>query len=60
MVNVELNDTETKEMKEILEIYLHELTSEIASTDTLTFRQDLKKKKMFVMDMLDRLTRVAA
>jgi len=60
MVNVELNDTETKEMKEILEIYLHELTSEIASTDTLTFRQDSKKKKMFVMDMLDRLTRVAA
>jgi hypothetical protein len=59
MVKVELQDNEAAEMKEILEIYLHELTSEISSTDTLSFRETLKKKKAFVMDMLDRL-RVAA
>lgn len=59
MVTFELHDDEATEMKEILEIYLHELTSEISNTDTLSFRETLKRKKAFVMNMLDRL-RVAA
>ena len=59
MVNIGLQDKEVEEMKEILETYLHELTSEISSTDTLSFRETLKEKKAFVMDMLDRLSRAA-
>jgi hypothetical protein len=59
MVNVELKDNEVTEMKEILEIYLHELSEEIGRTDTLSFRQTLKGKKAFVMDMLGRLTKAA-
>ncbi len=59
MVNVELQDNEVGEMREILEIYLHELSEEIGHTDTLSFRQTLKEKKAFVMDVLDRLNRAA-
>ncbi len=59
MVNIDLKDNEVSEMKEILEIYLHELSEEIGHTDTLSFRQTLKGKKAFVMDLLDRLTKAA-
>lgn len=59
MVNVELKDNEITEMKEILEIYLHELSEEIGHTDTLSFRRTLQEKKAFVMDMLGRLTKAA-
>jgi hypothetical protein len=59
MLNVELQDNEVPEMKEILEIYLHELAEEIGRTDTRSFRETLKGKKAFVMDMLDRLSKAA-
>jgi hypothetical protein len=59
MVNVELQDNEVAEMTEILESYLHELAEEIGRTDTRSFRQTLKQKKAFVIDMLDRLTKAA-
>ncbi len=59
MVNIELKDNEISEMKEILEIYLHDLSEEIGHTDTLSFRQTLKEKKAFVMNMLDRLGKAA-
>lgn len=38
-------------MQEILEGYLHELSSEIFRTDTPSFREDLKKKQL-VRDIL--------
>jgi hypothetical protein len=59
MVNVELQDNEVAEMTEILESYLHELAEEIGYTDTRSFRQTLKQKRAFVIDMLDRLTEAA-
>ncbi|MEW6533010.1 MAG: hypothetical protein AB1473_19425 [Thermodesulfobacteriota bacterium] len=60
MFRVEFKDEEAILMHEILEGYLHELSAEISSTDTLSFRENLKKKKIHVMDMLDRLGEKAA
>ncbi|MFZ5865903.1 MAG: hypothetical protein ACOYXY_08495 [Thermodesulfobacteriota bacterium] len=60
MFRVDFKDEEAILMKEILESYLHELSSEISSTDTLSFRQDLKLKKVHLMDMLNRLGEKAA
>jgi hypothetical protein len=59
MVNVELQDNEVAEMTEILESHLHELAEEIGHTGTRSFRQTLKQKRAFVIDMLDRLTKAA-
>lgn len=60
MMRVEFTDEELSMMRHILESYLSDLTSEISSTETFSFREDLKKEKNFVMDMLGRITRAAA
>ena len=60
MTRIEFSDDEATMMRGILETYLHDLTSEIASTESLSFREDLKKQKVFIMDMLGRMTRLAA
>ncbi|HTY23984.1 MAG TPA: hypothetical protein VMC85_12690, partial [Desulfomonilaceae bacterium] len=60
MTRIEFSDDEANMMRGILETYLHDLTSEIASTENLSFREDLKKQKVFIMDMLGRLTGLAA
>jgi hypothetical protein len=57
---IEFKDDDVEIMREILEIYLHDLTGEISSTETFAFREDLKRKKHFVMDLLGSLTRKAA
>jgi len=60
MMRVELSDEETTMMRHILESYLLDLTSEISNTEKLSFREDLKREKSFVLDMLERMTRKAA
>ncbi len=57
---IEFKDEDLEIMREIFEIYLHDLTGEISSTETFAFREDLKRKKHFVLDMLGRMTRKAA
>ena len=47
-------------MKGILETYLHDLTAEISNTEKLSFREDLKKEKHFILDMLGRIDKKAA
>lgn len=60
MAQIQFREDEEKLMQEILEGYLRELSSEISSTDTFSFRQDLKRKKELVRDMLGRLEGRAA
>lgn len=59
-MRVELSDEDMTMMRHILESYLSDLTSEISNTETFSFREDLKREKNFVMDMLGRMTRQAA
>jgi len=60
MMRFELSDEEMAMMRHILESYLSDLTSEISNTEKLSFREDLKREKNFVMDMIGRMTRQAA
>lgn len=60
MVHVDLDNNEAVMMKEILENYLWELTSEIHNTDTREFRESLKKQKELVVNVIGRISDVAA
>jgi len=60
MVNIDLKDEEVPMLQHVLENYLSELTSEIASTEKLSFREDLKREKTFLLDMMGRITKKAA
>jgi hypothetical protein len=54
-MKIELNDNECKALREVLESYLSELTSEIAHTDVKDFRDDLKDKRTLIEDIGRRL-----
>jgi hypothetical protein len=54
-MKIELNDNECKALREVLESYLSELTSEIAHTDVKDFRDDLKDKRTLIGDIGRRL-----
>jgi hypothetical protein len=60
MVNIDLRDEEVPMLQHVLENYLSELTSEIARTEKLSFREDLKREKTFLLDMMGRITKKAA
>ncbi len=60
MTRFDFNDEETSMMRAILETYLHDLTAEISSTEKLSFREDLKKEKNFILNMLGRIDKKAA
>jgi hypothetical protein len=60
MVNIDLRDEEVPMLQHVLENYLSELTSEIASTEKLSFREDLKREKTFLLDIMGRITKKAA
>jgi hypothetical protein len=51
----DFNDEEISMMRGILETYLHDLTAEISSTEKLSFREDLKKEKNFILQTLGRI-----
>lgn len=55
MVQIELNSQEVEMMKEIIEGYLSDLRMEIADTDRMDFRENLKKKEGFLKSLLQRL-----
>ena len=55
MVRLELTDAEAVNLKEILAYYLSELRMEIADTDSMDFRENLKLKEAFIKDLLGQL-----
>ncbi len=55
MVQIELTSEEAETLREILLFYLSELRMEIADTDSLDFREPLKKKEEFLKELLQRL-----
>lgn len=42
-------------LREILTDYLSDLRMEIADTDSMDFREQLKRRREFVRELLDRL-----
>jgi len=60
MTRFDFNDEEVSMMRGILETYLHDLTSEISNTEKLSFREDLKKQKTFILHMLGKIAKKAA
>ena len=55
MVWLELTDTEAVDLKEILTYYLSELRMEIADTDSMDFRENLKRREVFLKDLIGQL-----
>lgn len=45
MIQLELNDSEKQTLIEVLESYLSDLRYEIADTDSMDYREQLKSKK---------------
>ena len=60
MVEIELTQNEAKELREILEMHLSEITFEIAFTHNKGFTELLRKKRDFMIDFLQRLEGVPA
>ena len=54
-MKIELNDNECRALREVLESYLSELTSEIAHTDVRDFRENLKDKRTLIEAIASRL-----
>ena len=55
MITLELNAEESSLLREVLESFVSDLSMEIADTDKLEFREQLKKKKAFIFELLERL-----
>ncbi|MBI4964466.1 MAG: hypothetical protein HY913_14405 [Desulfomonile tiedjei] len=60
MVHIDLNDEQADMLEHVVENYLSELTSEISNTEKLSFREDLKREKAFLLDFKERITKKAA
>lgn len=60
MVQLELEEMEAGLMKEVLDSYLFELGEEIGRTDKRSFREDLKRKRAFVRDVISKIETKAA
>ena len=55
MVRIELSSDEFEMLHEVLSIYLSDLRMEIADTDSMNYRETLKKTEVFLKDLLKRL-----
>jgi hypothetical protein len=55
MVSLEFDPKESSMMNEILQSYLSDLRLEIADTEKMSFREDLKKKEVFIKDVMQRI-----
>jgi hypothetical protein len=60
MIRIELTEAEAATLQDVLESYLSDLRMEIADTDRMEFREELKAKKKVVEDVMGRLGRGAA
>lgn len=55
MATLTLSDEEAGLLKEILDGYLSDLRMEIADTDSMDFREMLKKRKAFLGRVIEQL-----
>ncbi len=60
MPTLNLSSEQAETLAEVLEDYVSDLRMEIADTDSQEFRDDLKKKEVFLKDLLSRLGRSVA
>ena len=56
MVELKLNETESMALKEILTSYLSDLRMEIADTDSMDFREGLKRREEFLKRLIRELS----
>ncbi|HEU5249113.1 MAG TPA: hypothetical protein VFW15_03935 [Thermoanaerobaculia bacterium] len=52
---IQLADQEAEVLASILEEYVSELRMEISNTDSMDFREELKRKEAILKSLLDRL-----
>ncbi|MBE0616933.1 MAG: hypothetical protein IH608_03255 [Proteobacteria bacterium] len=56
MIRVDLTEPEADTLRDVLDSYLSDLRMEIADTDSLDYRDGLKRKKKVIEDVMGRLT----
>jgi hypothetical protein len=54
-INLSLSDAEALELKKVLRLYLSELRMEIADTDQMDYREELKQEEMTIKRLLELL-----
>jgi hypothetical protein len=55
MVQIEITSEEAQMLLEILETYLSDLRMEIADTEQMDFREGLKRREVFLKELIQRL-----
>lgn len=50
-----ISSEEAATLSKVLNIYLSDLRMEIANTDSMDYREGLKKEEMFLVDFIGRL-----
>ncbi len=55
MARVDLTPEEARMLRDVLESYLSDLRMEIAGTESVSFRENLKKTETFLKSLLPRL-----
>ena len=59
MPTLNLSSEQAETLAQVLEDYISDLRMEIADTDSQEFRDDLKKRELFLKDLLRQLGRTA-
>ena len=59
MPTLNLSSEQAETLAQVLEDYISDLRMEVANTDSQEFRDDLKKKELFLKDLLRQLGRTA-
>ena len=59
MPTLNLSSEQAEILAQVLEDYISDLRMEVANTDSQEFRDDLKKKEVFLKDLLRQLGRTA-
>ncbi len=55
MPTLNLSSEQAETLAEVLEDYVSDLRMEVANTDSMEFRDDLKRKEVFLKDLLHQL-----
>ncbi len=55
MIQIELTSEKAEMLREIISIYLSDLRMEIAGTENMNFREELKKREVFLNELLEHL-----
>ena len=55
MIQIELTSEKAEMLREIISDYLSDLRMEIAGTENMSFRENLKKKEELLNELLQRL-----